>query len=150
MWQASSKRLPSGVTYSGPWSKRHGPVAAILITGALFGFAHFGHPEVGLTLLPYYLAVAAVYGSLAYFTDSTLPSMTLHAGGNILSAFDLFARGRSEWQLSTAQPKLLWDTGPDAAFIGNVIALLAVSALTVWAFAGLARAARVERVARAA
>ena len=133
-----------------PIEQRHGPVAAILITGALFGFAHFGHPEVGLTLLPYYLAVAAVYGSLAYFTDSTLPSMTLHAGGNIFSAFDLFARGRSEWQLSTAQPKLLWETGPDAAFIGNVVALLAVSALTVWAFAGLARAARVERVARAA
>ena len=133
-----------------PIERRHGPVVAILITGALFGFAHFGHPEVGLALLPYYLAVAAVYGSLAYFTDSTLPGMTLHAGGNIFSAFDLFARGRSEWQLSTAQPKLLWETGPDAAFIGNVVALLVVFALTVWAFAGLARAAQVERVAGAA
>lgn len=27
--------------------------------------------------------------------------VVLHAGGNILSAFDLFARGRSEWQLGT-------------------------------------------------
>jgi membrane protease YdiL (CAAX protease family) len=133
-----------------PIERRHGPVVAILITGALFGFAHFGHPEVGLALLPYYLAVAAVYGSLAYFTDSTLPSMALHAGGNIFSAFDLFVRGRSEWQLSTAQPRLLWETGPDAAFIGNVVALLVVSALTVWAFAGLARTAQVERVAPAA
>jgi hypothetical protein len=35
---------------------------------------------------------------LAYLTDSTLPSMVLHAGGNIFSAFDLFTRGRSEWQ----------------------------------------------------
>ncbi len=133
-----------------PIEQRHGPVVAILITGALFGFAHFSHPDVGLALLPYYVAVAAVYGSLAYFTDSTLPSMTLHMGGNIFSAFDLFARGRSEWQLSTAQPKLIWETGPDAAFIGNVVAFIMVSALTVCAFAGLARAAQVERVAPAA
>ncbi len=133
-----------------PIERRHGPVVAILITGTLFGFAHFSHPEVGVALLPFYLAVAAVYGSLAYFTDSTLPSMTLHAGGNIFSAFDLFARGRSEWQLSTAQPKLIWETGPDAAFIGNVVAFIMVSALTVCAFAGLARAAQVERVAPAA
>lgn len=122
-----------------PIERRHGPVVAILITGTLFGFAHFSHPEVGITLLPYYVAVAAVYGSLAYFTDSTLPSMTLHAGGNIFSAFDLFARGRSEWQLSAAPPALIWDTGPDAAFLGTVLAFLAASALTVWAFAGLAR-----------
>jgi len=133
-----------------PIEQRHGPVVAILITGALFGFAHFSHPDVGLALLPYYVAVAAVYGSLAYFTDSTLPSMALHMGGNIFSAFDLFARGRSEWQLSTAQPKLIWETGPDAAFIGNVVAFIMVSALTVCAFAGLARAAQVERVAPAA
>jgi len=133
-----------------PIEQRHGPVVAILITGALFGFAHFSHPDVGLALLPYYVAVAAMYGSLAYFTDSTLPSMTLHMGGNIFSAFDLFARGRSEWQLSTAQPKLIWETGPDAAFIGNVVAFIMVSALTVCAFAGLARAAQVERVAPAA
>jgi membrane protease YdiL (CAAX protease family) len=127
-----------------PIERRHGPVVAILITGALFGLAHFSHPEVGLVLLPYYLAVAAVYGSLAYFTDSTLPSMALHAGGNIFSAFDLFARGRSEWQLSTTQPALIWETGPDAAFIGNVVAFLVMSALTVWAFASLSRAPRVR------
>ena len=133
----------------GPIERRHGPAVAILINGALFGLAHFSHPEVGVTLLPYYVAAAAVYGSLAYFTDSTLPSMTLHAGGNIVSAFDLFTRGRSEWQLSTAQPKLIWQTGPDAGFIGTVVALLVVSALTVWTFAALSRAAQADRVARA-
>jgi membrane protease YdiL (CAAX protease family) len=121
-----------------PIEKRHGPVVAILITGVVFGFIHFSHAEVGLTLLPFYMAVAAVYGSLAYFTDSTLPSMMLHAGGNIFSAFGLFAQGKSEWQLSAAQPKLLWETGLDASFIGNAVALAVFSALTVWAFAGLA------------
>jgi membrane protease YdiL (CAAX protease family) len=60
----------------------------------LFGLAHFAHPEVGVLLMPFYLAVAAVYGGLAYLTDSTLPGMVLHAGGNMFSALDLFTRGR--------------------------------------------------------
>lgn len=36
----------------GPIERRHGPVIAILVTGSLFGFAHFTHPEVTLVLLP--------------------------------------------------------------------------------------------------
>jgi hypothetical protein len=115
-------------------------VIAILVTGSVFGFAHFAHPEVGVVLLPFYIAVAAVYGALAYFTDSTLPGMVLHAGGNMFSAFTLFASGRSEWQLSPEAKPLIWETGPDVAFWGNVAALLIVSALTVWAYYMLARA----------
>src|SRR5262249_54373189 len=63
-----------------PIEQRYGPAIAIIITGVLFGFAHFGHPEVGVILLPYYIIVAAVYGGLAYFTNSIFPSMALHAG----------------------------------------------------------------------
>lgn len=85
-----------------PIERRHGPVIAILVTGSLFGFVHFTHPEVGVVLLPYYLSVAAVYGTLAHLTDSTFPGMALHAGGNMFSAFGLITQGRSEWQLSTA------------------------------------------------
>ena len=87
---------------------------------------HFTHPEVGLALLPYYLAVATVYGALAYLTDSILPSMVLHAGGNVFSVFDFLVRGRSEWQLSAEPMPLVWETGPDAAFWGNVAALVIV------------------------
>jgi len=128
-----------------PIERRHGPVIAILVAGSLFGFAHFAHPEVGLVLLPFYIAVAAVYGALAYFTDSTLPGMVLHAGGNMFSAFDLFTRGRSEWQLSPEAKPLVWETGPDLAFWSNVAALLIVAALTVWAYSALARAMRQAR-----
>jgi hypothetical protein len=120
-------------------------VPAILVTGSLFGFAHFAHSEVGVVLLPFYIAVAAVYGALAHFTDSTLPGMVLHAGGNMFSAFDLFTRGRSEWQLSLDIQPLIWETGPDAAFWGNVAALLIVATLTVWAYSSLARATRNAR-----
>ena len=68
----------------------------------------------------------------------------------MFSAFGLFAQGRSEWQLSTAPQPLIWQTGPDAAFWGNVAALFVVATLTIWAFAGLAGAARSARTASAA
>jgi membrane protease YdiL (CAAX protease family) len=133
-----------------PIERRHGPVVAILVSGTIFGFTHLTHPEVGLVLLPYYLAVAAVYGALAYLTDSIFPSMVLHAGGNMFSAFDLYARGRSEWQLSTTPRPLVWQTGPDAAFWGNVMALLVVGTLTVFAYAALADATRKVRASATA
>lgn len=122
-----------------PIERRYGPTIAILVTGSLFGFAHFTHPEVGLMLLPYYLAVAAVYGALAYLTNSIYPSLVLHAGGNMFSAFDFVMRGRSEWQLSPAPKALIWQTGPDALFFGNMAALLVVGTLTVFAYKALAR-----------
>ena len=95
------------------------------------------------------LLMAAVYGALAYFTDSTLPSMVLHAGGNMFSAFDVFTRGRSEWQLATAPRPLIWETGPDAVFWGNLAALVNVGALVVWAYSALAGAARAARASSA-
>jgi membrane protease YdiL (CAAX protease family) len=131
-----------------PIERRHGPVLAILAAGSLFGLLHFTHAEVTLALLPYYLTVAAVYGALAHLTDSTLPSMALHGAGNAFSAFDLFARGRSEWQLSEAPQPLVWETGPDAAFFANAAALLVVGSAAVWAFAELSRAAERWRTRR--
>ncbi len=133
-----------------PIERRNGPVIAILLTGSLFGFVHFTHPEVGVVLLPFYIAAAAVYGALAYVTDSTLPGMVLHAGGNMFSAFDLFTRGRSEWQLSAEPQPLIWETGPDVAFWGNLAALAIVAALTVWAYSALARVVRTARASTAA
>ena len=128
-----------------PIERRHGPVIAILVTGSVFGFAHFAHPEVGVVLLPFYIAVAAVYGALAYFTDSTLPGMVLHTGGNMFSAFDLFARGHPIGKMSPEAKPLIWETGPDVPFWSNVAALLIVSALTVSAYSMLARAAGTAR-----
>jgi membrane protease YdiL (CAAX protease family) len=125
-----------------PIERRHGPVVAILVTGTLFGFMHFTHPEVTLILMPYYLAVAAIYGTLAYLTNSILPGVVLHAGGNVLSAVNLFGLGRAEWQgLSTPQP-LIWETGPDVSFWLSFMAALGVGAAAVRAYATLATVAR--------
>jgi len=123
----------------GAIERRHGPMIAILVTGSLFGLAHFGHPEVGLVLLPYYLAVATVYGALAHLTNSIFPSMLLHAGGNMLGALALFGQGRSEWQASSRPVPLVWESGADVAFWLTVGSLLLVGAAAVAAYSALAR-----------
>lgn len=120
--------------------KRHGLMTAILITGSLFGLSHFTHAEVGLVLFPFYLAVATVYGLLAAATNSTYPSMILHAGGNVFSAFSLFTQGRSEWQLTAVPAATIWKTGIDASFLANLAILVVAGAATVMAYRGLFRA----------
>jgi membrane protease YdiL (CAAX protease family) len=122
--------------------RRHGPVVAILVTGGLFGFAHFSHPEVGFILLPYYLAAATVYGALAYLTNSIYPSMALHAGGNILGSIGLFARGQSEWQAPASPKPLIRQGGPDASFWIGCGLLVMVGIVTVLAYAVLGSSAR--------
>jgi len=122
--------------------QRHGFLVAILVTGLVFGLVHFTHREVGIVLLPYYVAVAAVYGALSYATNSTFPSMVLHTGGNILSALSLSSQGRSEWELGTGPAPLVWQSGVDAAFVVNVVAFLVVCLGTIFAYRALISAGR--------
>ena len=122
-----------------PIEERHGPVIAMLVTGSLFGFAHFTHQEVGLILLPYYLMVAAVYGALAYLTNSIFPSLVLHTAGNMLGALALFTQGRSEWRASSNPTPLIWETGLDASFWLATVAFLTLGTAAVVAYFALAR-----------
>jgi len=121
----------------GPIERRHGPLVAILITGVLFGFAHFTHPEVTVILMPYYIAVAAIYGMLAYITNSILPSLVLHAGGNMFSSLGLFTQGRSEWQATPIKNTLIWETGTDSSFWFSCVATIVMVAAAVWAYRSL-------------
>lgn len=125
-----------------PIERRHGPIVAILVTGSAFGFVHFTHPEVTLLLMPYYLAVAAIYGALAYLTNSILPSVALHAGGNIVSSIALFAGGRSEWQAASNPEPLIWESGTDASFWISCVAAVILGTAAVSAYATLAEVAR--------
>lgn len=125
--------------------RRHGLTTAILVTGGVFGLSHFNHPEVGIALLPFYLAVAAVYGLLAAATNSTLPGMVLHAGGNLFSAFSFFLQGRSEWELTALPPPTIWQAGLDTAFLANLAAFVVLGAAAAFAYRSLFNAARVER-----
>ena len=131
-----------------PIERRHGPAVAILVTGVVFGLAHFTHAEVTAAYLPYYLAVAAVYGGLAWLTDSILPGLVLHAGGNLLlGLFTVLGRGAATSPAPAPAPTV-WETGPDAAFWGAVVGLVVVGAAAVSAFAALAGLTRGTRAAR--
>ena len=116
----------------GPIERRYGVVAAILINGTMFGLLHFmNHPDAVIPMLPYYIAVAGVYGGITWATDSILPALALHAGGDVWSLTRLWATGRPEWQLSVAAPPLVWDAGPDAAFYAAASALVVLGAVFV-------------------
>jgi membrane protease YdiL (CAAX protease family) len=130
----------------GPIERRHGPVVALLVSGVLFGLAHFTHhPDSVLAMMPFYLAVVAVFGGLAYLTNSILPGLVVHAGGDVFSLTRLWATGQPEWQVSSQPPQLIWETGPDAAFWGYLAALIVLGGAALWGYATLAAVVRNER-----
>jgi membrane protease YdiL (CAAX protease family) len=128
----------------GPIERRYGLPVAITITGTMFALAHL---DFTLVLWPYYVVVAALYGTVTSMTRSILPAVVLHTVGNLYSNFDLWLHGRSDWQAPANGPALLWNTGPDLAFwtavAGFVLALLA----TLAAFARLAAVSSSRRSA---
>ena len=118
-------------------------LAELLITGLVFAFAHFTHREVTLVLVPYFTTVALLYGAIAWMTDSILPSLALHAGGNILSGIELlWGRDRGGVAGTASSPGLVWETGADASFWLSSLGLAVVGAAAVWAYVSLARVAR--------
>jgi membrane protease YdiL (CAAX protease family) len=127
----------------GPIEKRYGLAPAILVNGAAFGLLHFpNHPDAVLTMLPYYVAVAAVYGGLTWAANSILPALVLHAGGDVWSLGRLWLTGRPEWQLSPQAAARIWDTGVDGAFLLSAGTCLVLAALTAWMYVGVHRVRR--------
>jgi membrane protease YdiL (CAAX protease family) len=119
----------------GPIERRYGLGVAILITGTMFAVAHL---DFTLVLWPYYVAVAAIYGTVTYLTNSILPAVVLHTAGNLYSNLDLWLHGKAEWQAS-ASGALIWKTGADASFWMSCVGLVVVAGLTLLAFKQLAR-----------
>jgi membrane protease YdiL (CAAX protease family) len=104
-----------------PIERQYGLAVALLVNGAMFGLLHFPtHPAAVLVMLPYYIAVAAVYSGLTWATNSILPALALHVGGDIWSLIRLWATGKPEWQRSEAAPPLVWDSGVDAGFLSSI------------------------------
>ena len=122
-----------------PIEQRHGPILAIIITGIVFGLMHYSHHETTLALMPFYFFVAAIYGMLAYITNSILPGIILHAVGDVFAGLQLLLGGQSEWQQTPVLKPLIWETGPDTSFWLQSVGLLVVGAITVWAYKNLAR-----------
>ena len=123
----------------GPIERRYGLAVAILVTGTMFAVAHLDFTPI---LWPYYVAVAAIYGTVTYLTQSILPAVVLHTGGNLYSNFDLWRHGQAEWQATSGPAALIWTTGADRTFCVSVGGLAFVAAAAVWALYRLARVAR--------
>jgi membrane protease YdiL (CAAX protease family) len=123
----------------GAIERRYGPTIAILISGTVFGLAHY--LDVTPLLLPYYIAVAAIYGSLAWVTKSILPSIVLHTAGNVWSSSYLWQYGHAEWQATATPAPLVWEVGADGSFVRYVVAGLVAGGLTIAAYRQLARVA---------
>jgi membrane protease YdiL (CAAX protease family) len=120
--------------------RRFGLTVAILANGTLFGLLHFGnHPGDVLLMLPYYVAVSAVYGGLTWAADSILPAVVLHSVGDIVVLTRWWLTGRPEWQVGATVPPLVWERGIDGPFVLAAIASLVLVVLTVRAYAALWR-----------
>jgi membrane protease YdiL (CAAX protease family) len=124
----------------GPIERRYGLAMAILVNGTLFGLLHFPtHPADIVWMLPYYIAVSAVYGGLTWAANSILPALVLHAAGDVVVLTRWWLTGRPEWQIGSQLPSLVWDNGVDAHFAASAIAAVALVAATAVAYRAVRR-----------
>jgi hypothetical protein len=120
--------------------RRHGLTVAILASGTLFGLLHFSsHPADVLLMLPYYIAVSAVYGGLTWAANSVLPALVLHSAGDVVVLTRWWLTGRPEWQIGATTPPLVWEGGLDGRFVLTTIASVVLAVLTVLAYGALRR-----------
>ncbi len=115
--------------------RRYGVAVAIVISGALFGLLHFpNHPGDVVLMLPYYVAVSAVYGGLTWAANSILPALVLHAGGDVVVLTRWWLTGRPEWQMGAVAQPLVWESGVDVPFVLVALIALALAAATAWSY----------------
>jgi membrane protease YdiL (CAAX protease family) len=130
-----------------PIERRYGLGLAVLVNGTLFGLLHFpSHPADVLWMLPYYIAVSAVYGGLTWAANSILPALVLHAGGDVVVLTRWWLTGRPEWQIGTALPPLVWDSGIDLQFVLTAITSVAFVGATAVAYRAVRRLRLKDRV----
>ena len=124
----------------GPIERRYGLCLAVLVNGTVFGLLHFPtHPSDVLWMLPYYIAVSAVYGGLTWAANSILPALVLHAAGDVVVLTRWWLTGRPEWQIGATLPPLVSESGIDAPFVLTAIVAVTLVAATAVAYRAVRR-----------
>ena len=124
----------------GPIERRYGLALAVLVSGTFFGLLHFPtHPADVLWMLPYYVAVSAVYGALTWAANSILPALVLHTVGDIVVLTRWWLTGRPEWQIGSIPPPLVWESGIDTQFVLTASASIALVVATAGAYRAVRR-----------
>jgi membrane protease YdiL (CAAX protease family) len=111
-----------------PIERSHGFAVAVLISGFCFALFHFTHSWMAIALVPAYMIISLVYGSLAFVNDSILPNVVLHAGGNFIGGLMLLYAPRQE------SPPLVWSSGTDGRFWVELTVAIALAAAACLAF----------------
>lgn len=131
-----------------PIERRYGLATAILVNGTLFGLLHFpSHPADVLWMLPYYIAVSAVYGGLTWAANSILPALVLHAAGDVVVLTRWWLTGRPEWQIGATVPPLVAESGVDAQLAWTTAASVVLVAATAIAYRAVQKLRRGELAA---
>jgi membrane protease YdiL (CAAX protease family) len=119
--------------------RRHGIAIAILAHGTLFGLLHFPNHPGGdvLVMLPYYIAVSAVYGGLTWAADSILPALVLHSVGDMVVLTRWWMTGRPEWQVGSSIPVPVSQTGVDMPFVVAAAVGIALTVVTIKVYIAL-------------
>jgi membrane protease YdiL (CAAX protease family) len=117
--------------------RRHGWIAGILLTGAVFFLDHhLSHAYATYAFLPFFMLVSCLHGLLVYHTRSILPSVLLHAVADFcVIPFQFGLLGHIDFTS-------VWKTGIDAFFIGLCAVTLAAALAAIPAFRRLATATR--------
>ncbi len=132
--------IPEEVGFRGymqvPLERRYGARFAILFVAFVFALAHLNH---GISILLLFdFTFGAVFGTLAWLTQSLLPAMVLHCLFDVVS----FIAGKRIAAVLAAKP-LVWAAGPDLWFILHFLAFLILAAGALLTFRKLARIARI-------
>jgi membrane protease YdiL (CAAX protease family) len=106
------------------------PTIAIMFSSFFFMLAHINHGLFWPKLIVYFL-VGAVFGAIAFLTDSILPVIPVHILGDL--TFFIFV-----WRRDAVR-HLIWEAPSDRWFWLHVIQAIVFAVLAILAFTGLAQ-----------
>jgi hypothetical protein len=120
--------------------RRHGWIAGILITGAVFFLDHhLSHAYATYAFLPFFMLVSTLHGLLVYCTRSILPSVVLHAVADFcVIPFQYGLLGSIDFTP-------VWRTGIDAFFVCLCAVTIGAALAAIPAFLRLAAEVRVAQ-----